>query len=72
MIVVTKDVFCDYEDERGNPCALWTEGGTGITAEQARRQAAEAGWTRRNRKDYCPEHSKKAPDPYEELYGRTR
>lgn len=57
-IVKTLDVFCDA-DVDGEMCAEWGYGCTGVDAVYgaARARVRESGWTHRNGKDLCPEHS---------------
>jgi hypothetical protein len=55
-IVITKDVFCDGRDGDG-PCVEWTHGVVSGSNEEARKQAAREGWTRKGTRDLCPRHS---------------
>lgn len=51
--MILRELLCDYPK-----CSMdFGNGGDDRLGPELRRDAKAAGWTRRDGKDYCPEHS---------------
>lgn len=60
-VVKHLSLYCDHPDCANEPA--WNADLRDGTPAQIRAEARAYGWTRRNGKDYCPDHSDHSDSP---------